>query len=377
MFGNDNTGNRESETRALNMDDDFLTKEQIRIQNEKEDLLKEFLGEPEAAPRKSLKELYSRVDSDSSSETSKAGGSSEAAAADSSPDASEAGGSSESTAADSSSEVTAAASDGSSEAPKTDSSTEISASGSSESADISQDGSSPSSETADSTQSDIVSTSEPDSSRSDAATATNTQNDAATSANTQTESDAAATDSVSENAVFTRFVPLPKFGNGGMFIPIVIMLTICGVILGHIRPVTYGIPTIAWIRYTYIGLGVILLFIGILMFNQAVSDAQLFTNIVMGKLVTTGIYAKTRNPMYGGILLICTSVLFFSGNTFMYILPLVYWGILTILMKKYEEPLLADRFGKEYTDYMEATYRFVPLSKSKMKEKGELIDKLP
>ncbi len=162
-----------------------------------------------------------------------------------------------------------------------------------------------------------------------------------------------------------------------MFIPIVIMLTICGVILGHIRPVTYGIPTIAWIRYTYIGLGVILLFIGILMFNQAVSDAQLFTNIVMGKLVTTGIYAKTRNPMYGGILLICTSVLFFSGNTFMYILPLVYWGILTILMKKYEEPLLADRFGKEYTDYMEATYRFVPLSKSKMKEKGELIDKLP
>ena len=357
MFGNDNTGNREPETRALNMDDDFLTKEQIRIQNEKEDLLKEFLGEPEAAPRKSLKELYSRVDSDSSTETSKVGDSSESTAADSS--------------------TNVAASDGSSEAPKTDSSSDISASGSSESADISQDGSSPSSETADSTQSDNASTSEPDSSRSDATAAANIQNDTASSTNTQNDADTAATDSVSENAVFTRFVPLPKFGNGGMFIPIVIMLTICGVILGHIRPVTYGIPTIAWIRYTYIGLGVILLFIGILMFNQAVSDAQLFTNIVMGKLVTTGIYAKTRNPMYGGILLICTSVLFFSGNTFMYILPLVYWGILTILMKKYEEPLLADRFGKEYTDYMEATYRFVPLSKSKMKEKGELIDKLP
>ena len=83
----------------------------------------------------------------------------------------------------------------------------------------------------------------------------------------------------------------------------------------------------------------------------------------MGKLVTSGIYSKTRNPIYAGVLLICTAALFISGNAFMYLLPIAYWIFLTRLMQITEEPLLRVKFGEEYEAYFKKTYRFIPIKK--------------
>ena len=167
-----------------------------------------------------------------------------------------------------------------------------------------------------------------------------------------------------ESTVVTKANPLPRFGAGGIFIPIVIIFTAAGVVLGHIHPISYGVPTIAWLRYLYIGFGLVALFLGINLIINAISTENIFANIFLGKLVTTGVYSKTRNPMYAGLIFISTGILFFSGNAFMYILPVLFWWFLSFLMQKTEEVILLERFGRDYMEYMNNTYRIAPFSKN-------------
>ena len=167
-----------------------------------------------------------------------------------------------------------------------------------------------------------------------------------------------------EETVITKANPLPRFGAGGIFIPIVIIFTAAGVVLGHIHPISYGVPTIAWLRYLYIGFGLVALFLGINLIINAISTENIFANIFLGKLVTTGVYSKTRNPMYAGLIFISTGILFFSGNAFMYILPVLFWWFLSFLMQKTEEVILLERFGRDYMEYMNNTYRIAPFSKN-------------
>ncbi|MCR5213962.1 MAG: hypothetical protein K6E10_06070 [Eubacterium sp.] len=368
MLGNDKMTSNEGETRALNLDDP-LSPEQIRIQREKDDLLKEFLGNSAVAGNPVTgtsedigTEAYNSIADITENISQETVGATEAASSDTTPEAASSDTTSEAASSDTTPE--AASSDTTSEAASSDTTPEA----------ASSDTTSENTTSENTTKTDASGVTKESLDEESLVKESETKTEEMSNNNYISSSPANTTDAP---VVVTKFAPLPKFGGSGMFIPVVVILTICGVILGHIRPVTYGIPTISWIRYTYIGFSVILLFIGITMLSQALSDCQLFTNLMMGKLITTGIYSKTRNPMYGGIIFICTAVLFFSGNTFMYILPLIYWGLLTIMMKKTEEPLLTERFGNEYLEYMENTYRFVPLPKKKLKEKGEIIDKLP
>ena len=157
--------------------------------------------------------------------------------------------------------------------------------------------------------------------------------------------------------------PLPRFGKGFIFVPIIVIITIASAILGHLGTLSFGVPSGPVLRYMYIGFGAILLAIGLMLIINAYSVSALNENLKMGKLVTTGVFSRTRNPVYGGVIFICTAVLFFAGNVYTYILPVIYWGLLTFIMKKTEEPLLESRFGREYTDYVDKTYRFMPIPK--------------
>ena len=177
-------------------------------------------------------------------------------------------------------------------------------------------------------------------------------------------SDEELEESINSDPVITKVSkPLPKLGDGFKFVPITIGITILAVVLGHIKPINYGIPRAAWLRYIYIGFGILTLILGIKLIVEALVHCALNDNLRMGKLVTSGIYSKTRNPIYAGVLLICTAALFISGNAFMYLLPIAYWIFLTRLMQITEEPLLRVKFGEEYEAYFKKTYRFIPIKK--------------
>lgn len=157
--------------------------------------------------------------------------------------------------------------------------------------------------------------------------------------------------------------PMPRYGKGWIFIPIAILITVIGVVLGHIPPITNGIFSSPIAKYIYIAFGVIFVGFGAKLIVDATSESMILENALLGKLVTTGIYSKTRNPMYGGIIFICTGIIFMSGNAFMFVVPVILWGVLTLIMIKTEEPMLIENFGDAYKEYMDKTYRFLPSPK--------------
>jgi protein-S-isoprenylcysteine O-methyltransferase Ste14 len=77
-------------------------------------------------------------------------------------------------------------------------------------------------------------------------------------------------------------------------------------------------------------------------------------------LVTEGIYAHTRNPMYVG------NLLFALGFCFMYGTPWSYLAIFSFFLLVYvsivfeEERFLSEKFGEKYDEYVRETNRFVP-----------------
>lgn len=151
---------------------------------------------------------------------------------------------------------------------------------------------------------------------------------------------------------------LPFMGVGPVYAAVVIALTVVAVLcrdtpaLEGGRLASVGVPlTIA---------GIILIAIGAVLWFSAVVVAKLDANIARDQLVTTGIFAWVRNPVYSAFMIACTGVLLIVGNAWFLILPFVYWLFMTVLMKRTEEIWLQERFGREYEAYRERVNRCWP-----------------
>jgi len=82
-------------------------------------------------------------------------------------------------------------------------------------------------------------------------------------------------------------------------------------------------------------------------------------------LLTSGIYAYTRNPMLLGYLLsLCGFGLTFQSIGIAFLLPIFYMSIWMIWIKKFEEPALKQRFGEAYQQYKARTPFILPRLKN-------------
>ena len=96
-------------------------------------------------------------------------------------------------------------------------------------------------------------------------------------------------DILDDNVVTSKANPLPVYGKGKYFVILVIALTALAVILGHIGSFKTGVPSAKWLRYTYIGLGAILTFLGSSLYLSANNEEEMIFNLKMGNLITTGV----------------------------------------------------------------------------------------
>ena len=110
-------------------------------------------------------------------------------------------------------------------------------------------------------------------------------------------------------------------------------------------------------------LGIILIVLSIYMWYVSVIKDKVDKYISEGKLVTTGIYSYTRNPIYSAFTLLSIGILLIMNNYYLLILPFIYWLFLTILMKNTEEKWLENKFGKEYLDYKKKVNRCIPIKR--------------
>jgi len=79
----------------------------------------------------------------------------------------------------------------------------------------------------------------------------------------------------------------------------------------------------------------------------------------VNKLITTGIYKYSRNPMYLGLLMIVTSTSLFYLNIFSITTPIFFYFWINRFQIKREEIFLTEKFGKEYSLYKAKTRRWM------------------
>jgi protein-S-isoprenylcysteine O-methyltransferase Ste14 len=91
--------------------------------------------------------------------------------------------------------------------------------------------------------------------------------------------------------------------------------------------------------------------------------------IYASKLVTEGIYAHTRNPMYLGNIMIAGGICLIYGSPWVYAVAFSFFLLVYLSITKAEEHYLRGQFGDEFDAYCRTTNRFWP----RMKGLGQTI----
>ena len=68
-------------------------------------------------------------------------------------------------------------------------------------------------------------------------------------------------------------------------------------------------------------------------------------------LVTDGVFAFSRNPMYLGMTLLLTGLAFIADNALAWLVVVAFWLIIQFAFIRREESLMADTFGDAYIEY--------------------------
>lgn len=151
---------------------------------------------------------------------------------------------------------------------------------------------------------------------------------------------------------------LPVFGVGPVYGATVILLTAAGILLSAAG----WLPAAALpaLRVPLAAIGVVLIVLGAAFWWGAVVRARVDDHIKDNTLVTTGVYAWVRNPIYSAFLMACTGALLLANNLWLLVLPVVFWVFLTVLMKGTEEKWLAELHGQDYLNYCGRVNRCIP-----------------
>ncbi len=88
------------------------------------------------------------------------------------------------------------------------------------------------------------------------------------------------------------------------------------------------------------------------------------------RLVTTGPYRNTRNPMVFGAFSAYFSIAIYIGSIGGLILLACFAVIVPLYLKKFEEMRLVADFGKNYEEYRRRVSMIVPFFRKKRKEKS-------
>lgn len=80
----------------------------------------------------------------------------------------------------------------------------------------------------------------------------------------------------------------------------------------------------------------------------------------VGRLVTYGIFAWSRNPLYNGNFLVWIGFIIISGVLWFLPFAVLLFGIEYSFIVRYEEGVLETIFGRVYLDYKNCTPRWLP-----------------
>ncbi|MCQ2408362.1 MAG: isoprenylcysteine carboxylmethyltransferase family protein [Oscillospiraceae bacterium] len=152
---------------------------------------------------------------------------------------------------------------------------------------------------------------------------------------------------------------LPLYGIGPILCCPMAVLTAIGIYCSS-KALISGLIENKTVNIILYIIGTLLIIEGIILFFAADLNGNLQKNIKENKLKTNGSYKFVRNPCYCLFLLSCTGAILIAHNWYLFVLPFVFWGVMTIVLINTEEKWLRNLYGKEYEDYCKRVNRCIP-----------------
>ena len=164
---------------------------------------------------------------------------------------------------------------------------------------------------------------------------------------------------MAKNSVAKSKPHLPIMGVGPAYVISIVLLSSLS-IYADATYLHFPHPTSALLEIFLFIVGLLFILYGLLIYFLAIK-AKITSSIKENTLVTHGVYAVVRNPIYSAWLFICTGILFLYGNPYLALmLFLIFWLYLTILMKYTEEKWLTKLYGEAYLEYCKKVNRCLP-----------------
>lgn len=104
----------------------------------------------------------------------------------------------------------------------------------------------------------------------------------------------------------------------------------------------------------------ILILCAVRLWIGAVITSRIRRHIRDHQLITTGVYAIVRNPIYTSFLLLNWAALLWTTTPLILPLAPAQWLYTTLLIKHTEEKTLLREYGREYEDYIKKVNRCLP-----------------
>ena len=115
------------------------------------------------------------------------------------------------------------------------------------------------------------------------------------------------------------------------------------------------LPTQNLISFIILLIGILILITPIFKFIKSKTTIDPIKFKKVTRLITSGIYKYSRNPMYLGLLMIVMSTSIFYLNIFSITTPMLFYFWINRFQIKREEIFITEKFGKEYLSYKNKT----------------------
>ena len=121
----------------------------------------------------------------------------------------------------------------------------------------------------------------------------------------------------------------------------------------------FGFPLLVPLSSLVMAVGVVILFLAVRAFVVRGTTIDPLHPERAEKLVTSGLFRLSRNPMYLGMLLLLSGIALALGNWISLLAPVLFIVSMNILQIKPEEVALRQKFGEEYEKYCQQTRRWI------------------
>ena len=141
--------------------------------------------------------------------------------------------------------------------------------------------------------------------------------------------------------------------------PLIVLTLISSIYFSSKKIDLINIPFQLEISFFILSLGILVFINPVLKFIKSKTTINPIQFEETNRLVTSGIFKYSRNPMYLGMLMIIISTSIFYLNIYSILTPFLFVFWINKFQIKREEIFLTEKFGKEYLSYKNKTRRWL------------------